>query len=248
MRMTCRARKSHVGSCLSCADILAVLFANLNLTPKLGPDEDRICVGKGWIASIFFWLLAQRKIIPKSDLRRFCAPGEREYIGLLEPSVRGVSMAGGSVGYGLPFAVGMALAKKLTGRKGLVVAIEGDGAMQSGTTWEAAQLATSLGLDNLILIVDRNGLQAMGEVERINPNGNLAAKFEAFGWQAESVDGHDHGRLAEAVSGRRIRPMAVIADTVKGRGVGFMEDDFTWHYRAPDVRQMNAAIKEIYAR
>lgn len=237
------ARKSHIGSCLSCIEIFMALERRADFTPDQRADEDRIIVGKGWIAALFYYFLARRQVIPWEDLERYVAGDDGRYLGLLEPNVRGVLMAGGSVGMGLPFGVGVALAKKLQGRPGIVYVVEGDGALQTGIFWESVMLARHHGLDNLRLIVDRNGLQAMGRCEDILDTEPIRNRLEAFGWTVTERDGHDVEALEEALEMRpKGRPTAIIARTVKGKGVSFMENDFTWHYRCPDDDEYDRAV------
>src|SRR4030042_5602854 len=161
-----QAQASHIGSNFSCIDLLAVLYNIANIDKDLKEDRDRIVVSKGWVAASVYYFLAKKGIIPEKDLESFCKDGSR-YIGLSEPNVRGIEGAGGSMGYGLPFGVGFALAKKIKKEKGRVFVLMSDGEMQTGTTWESALIAVQHKLDNLLVIVDVNELQAMGKIEEI---------------------------------------------------------------------------------
>uniref|UniRef100_A0A6H1ZED2 Putative transketolase domain containing protein n=1 Tax=viral metagenome TaxID=1070528 RepID=A0A6H1ZED2_9ZZZZ len=246
MDMIFYTQKSHIGSNLSCIDILTVLFNTADITRSLSENEDRIIAGKGWIAASFYYFLAQKGVIDKKDLDRFCQDGEKEYIGLLEPSVNGVHCATGSIGMGLPFGTGMALAKKIKGNRGRVFVLEGDGGMQCGMTWEAVMIAAQNKLDNLVLIIDRNGLQAMGESKDIINGDDLDKKLSAFGWETEVINGHDFSEITKALQIKpKRRPVAIIADTIKGKGVSFMENQVKYHYCPPDAQQYEQAMKEF---
>lgn len=245
LEMIYTSRKSHVGSNLSCVEIMVSLL-NTRMTRDLGPNEDRVIVSKGWIAALFFWFLSEKGIISSSDLDKFCIEGEKDYIGLLEPSVHGVFMPGGSVGMGLPFGVGMAKAKKIKDHNGRVFVIEGDGGMQCGMAWESAALAAHHKLNNLCLIVDRNDLQAMGRSSDVLDMGNLVAKLDRFGWIVHSVDGHNLDELESAINyPTEDRPVAIIANTIKGKGISFMEDRLEFHYRPPTDDEYKIAIREL---
>ena len=182
LRLIHQAQTSHIGSNFSCIDILTVLYNIANIDKDLKEDRDRIVISKGWVAATIYALLAEKGIIPKEDLETYCKDGSK-YIGLVEPYVRGIEAAGGSMGFGLPFAVGFALAKKLKNEKGKAFVLMSDGEMQIGTTWESALIASQHKLDNLFVIVDANELQAMGKVEGILNIEPLKNKWEAFGWE-----------------------------------------------------------------
>ena len=172
LRMIYKAQTSHIGSNFSCIDLLAVLF------DKMHPEQDKFICSKGWVAASVYYFLAQKGIILKEDLERYCAPDEREYIGLIEPRGKfGLEFAGGSMGYGLPAGVGYALTKKQKGECGHVYVLMSDGEMQIGTTWESAMIAAHHELTNLTVIVDYNGFQAMGRVHDILSLGDLHQKW-----------------------------------------------------------------------
>jgi len=251
--MSHRGRTPHLGSSLSCTDILAVAyFASLRLDPAnpSDPARDRFILSKGHAAPALYAALAERGFFPLADLDRFNADG-----GVLAEHpppniVPGVEAATGSLGHGLPIGVGMALAGRLQQRDFRVFVVLSDGECNEGSVWEAAMFAAGQRLDRIIAIVDYNRWQATGRSEEIMALAPLAKKWEAFGWTAHDVDGHDHGALRELL--RRVpdgsgRPVAVIAHTVKGKGVSFMEDDNNWHYRIPNEVEYAAAIAELSA-
>ena len=196
--MIYQAQTSHIGSNFSCLDILSVLYNIANIDKDLKEDRDRIVVSKGWVAASIYYFLAEKEIIPKEDLEDYCKNGSK-YIGLVEPCVRGVEAAGGSMGFGLPFGVGFALAKKIKKEKGKAFVLMGDGEMGIGTTWESALISAHHKLDDLFVIVDFNGLQAMGKVKEILNVEPLKDKWEAFGWEVREIDGHNFEEIEKSL-------------------------------------------------
>jgi transketolase len=242
-----KAQSSHIGSNFSCIDILTVLYGTANIDKDLKEDRDRIVISKGWVAATIYTFLAKKGIIPEKDLETYCQEGSK-YIGLAEPKIRGIEAAGGSMGFGLPFGVGFALAKKLKKEKGKAYVLMSDGEMDCGTTWESALIAAHNKLDNLVVIVDFNGLQAMGKVEEILGIEPLRNKWEAFGWEAREIDGHNFKEIEEAILSppvRQGRPIVIIARTIKGRGVSFMEGNNLYHYKAPSEEEYQRALEEL---
>src|SRR3989344_3356709 len=245
LRLIHQAQTSHIGSNFSCIDILTVLYNIANIDKDLKEDRDRIVVSKGWIAATVYTLLAEKGIIPKEDLETYCKEGSK-YIGLVEPNVRGIEAAGGSVGFGLPFAVGLALAKKLKKERGKAFVLISDGEMQIGTTWESALIASHHKLNNLFVIVDANGLQGMGKVKEILNIESLKDKWETFGWEVKEIDGHNFEEIEKALTApEEGKPKIVIARTIKGKGVSFMENNNEWHYRAPEKYEYDRAMQEL---
>ena len=247
LRLIYQAQVSHIGSNFSCIDILTVLYSIANVDKDLKEDRDRIVISKGWVAAAIYALLAEKGIIPKEDLETYCKGGSK-YIGLVEPYVRGIEAAGGSMGFGLPFGVGFALAKKLKNEKGHVFILMSDGEMDIGTTWESALIATHHGLDNLVVVVDFNGLQAMGKVKEILNVEPLKDKWMAFGWEVLEIDGHNFKEIERALISpppHREKPIVIIAKTIKGKGVSFMEGENLWHYKAPSQEEYQKALKEL---
>lgn len=246
LRLIHQAQTSHIGSNFSCIDILTVLYNIANIDKDLKEDRDRIVISKGWVAATIYALLAEKGIIPKEDLETYCKDGSK-YIGLVEPYVRGIEAAGGSMGFGLPFAVGFALAKKLKNEKGKAFVLMSDGEMQIGTTWESALIASQHKLDNLFVIVDANELQAMGKVEGILNIEPLKNKWEAFGWEVREIDGHNFEEIKKAITSpsHKEKPIVVIAKTIKGKGVSFMEGVNLYHYKATSDEEYQRALKEL---
>ncbi|MGI6626860.1 MAG: transketolase [Bacillota bacterium] len=254
IEMTGNAGSGHPGGSLSSADIIAALyFGNvLRVRPEEPdwPDRDRFILSKGHAAPVLYAALAQREFFPKSllpTLRQLGSPLQGH------PDCRkvpGVEVSTGSLGQGLSMAVGMALAGKLDKKDYRVWALLGDGECQEGQVWEAAMAGSHYDLDNLTAIVDHNRLQIDGRIEDVMSPEPLAGKFEAFGWKVFSVDGHNPEELLEVfnqVSSLDKKPAAVIAETVKGKGVSFMENRAQWHGNAPTPEQVEKALKELRA-
>jgi len=242
-----KAQSSHIGSNFSCIDLLTVIYDIANVDKDLKEDRDRIVVSKGWVAAAIYLFLEEKGIIPKEDLETYCRE-DSKYIGLVEPKVRGIEAAGGSMGFGLPFGVGFALAKKIKKEKGKAFVLMSDGEMDCGTTWESALIAAHNKLDNLLVIVDANELQAMGKVKEILNIEPLKDKWQAFGWEAREIDGHNFEEIEKALvsqPSQEGKPIVVIARTVKGKGVSFMEGDNIWHYKAPSEEEYQKALKEL---
>ncbi len=250
LEMVYKAQSSHVGSNYSAIDILTILYDIANITKEKKKNEDKIIISKGWIAASVYYFLARKGIIPKKDLDSYCKK-DSKYIGLLEPTVNGVEASGGSMGFGLPFGTGFALSKKIKEDKGRVYVLMGDGEMQCGTTWESALIASHQKLDNLTVIIDCNDLQAMGKVKDVLDIGNLKKKWEAFNWEAIEIDGHNFKEIEMALtvfSKKKEKPTVIIAKTIKGKGVSFMENDNQWHYRAPEKEEYERAMRELIER
>ncbi len=244
LRLIYQAQTSHIGSNFSCIDILTVLYNIANIDKDLKEDRDRIVISKGWVAASIYYFLSEKGIIPKEDLKTYCKD-DSKYIGLLEPSVRGVEAAGGSMGFGLPFGVGFALAKKVKREKGKTFVLMSDGEMDCGTSWESALIAAHHKLDNLFVVVDFNGLQAMGRVKEILNVEPLKDKWQAFGWEVREIDGHNFEEIEKALTSISDKPVMIIAKTVKGKGVSFMEGDNIWHYKAPSEEEYKKALEEL---
>jgi transketolase len=245
LRLIHQAQTSHIGSNFSCIDILAVLYNIANVDKDLKEDRDRIIVSKGWAAASVYYFLAKKGIISEEDLETYCKEGSK-YIGLIEPSVRGIEAAGGSMGFGMPFGVGFALAKKIKNESGRVFVLMGDGEVAIGTTWESTLIAAHHKLDNLFVIVDANGLQAMGKVEDVLNIEPLKNKWESFGWETKEIDGHNFEQIEKALtSPSQGKPVMIIAKTIKGKGVSFMEGNNLYHYKMLSDDECQKALKEL---
>lgn len=248
--MIYQAQTSHIGSNLSCIDLLTVLYMKImNIDSDLKPDRDRMIFSKGWAAASAYVFLAEKGIIPKEMLDTYCKP-ESSLIGLVERSVRGIEASTGSMGHGLPIGVGMALGAKRSGQKWRVFVLMSDGEQDCGTSWESALIASHHKLDNLIVIVDYNKWQAIGRTNEVLNLESLAEKWRAFGWEVQEIDGHNFEDIERALSYPRLymgKPHVIIAHTTKGKGVSFMEDQLVWHYKNIDDENYKKALEELNA-
>lgn len=232
-----QAQTSHLGSNFSCIDILTVLFDKIDL------DKDKFVLSAGWKAASLYYFLWKKGRITEEQLNSFCKEGSK-FIGLSEPlGIFGLEFAGGSMSMGLAAGVGFALAKKIKKEEGIVYVLESDGGMQGGIAWEAVQIASQYKLDNLVLIIDDNKLQAMGKTEEILSQANLKERLESFGWSVLEIDGHNFEEIEESL--KLNPPRVIIAHTIKGKGVSFMENNNEWHYRAPEKWEYEKALKEL---
>jgi transketolase len=254
VQMSHRAKAPHLGSSLSCVDILvAAYFAVLRIDPAWpdDPTRDRFILSKGHAAAALYAVLARRGFFPPELLQTFNQAGGRLPEQPSPGGVPGVEAATGSLGHGLSLGVGLALGSRIQGRVHRVYALLSDGECNEGSVWEAAAYAPARHVDRLAIVVDFNRWQATGRSEEITALAPLAAKWAAFSWTAHDVDGHDMGALVDLM--RNVpdgsgRPVAIIARTVKGKGVSFMEDDNNWHYRIPTAEEVEAAGRELGVR
>ncbi|MDE3155559.1 MAG: transketolase [Acidobacteriota bacterium] len=251
VEMSHRAGVPHLGSSLSCVDMLvAAYWGGLAIDPAApaDPDRDRLILSKGHAATTLYAALACRGYFPEAALEAFAEPG-----GSLpeHPSPRcapGVEAATGSLGHGLSIGLGMALAGRLQGRAYRTLVVMSDGECNEGSVWEAAMLAAAQRLERLAVVIDYNKWQATGRSNEVMALSPLREKWTAFGWEACEIDGHDVAALVARL--RRVpdgsgRPVAIVAHTVKGRGVSFMEDDNNWHYRTPSAAELAQARAEL---
>ena len=255
LRMTSGGGSSHVGSALSCADLLAVLYTDvLEVDPAhpARPDRDRFIMSKGHAGAALYAVLAERGFFDEAVLHRHYQNGSYLSGHVSHVGIPGVEFSTGSLGHGLPVGAGLAWRARQTGGLWRTYVLLGDGECDEGSIWEAAMFAGHHELGSLVAVVDHNGLQSLGTTEetlRLEP---FAAKWESFGWEVARADGHDHAALAEAMrvprDPGRARPRCVLARTVKGKGVSFMEDQVLWHYRAPSAEELDRALAEIGAR
>lgn len=253
LRMVHRSGASHVGSCLSVTDLLAVLYGSVLDVDPARPDwpaRDRLVMSKGHAAAAVYAVLAERGFFPTEWLDTYCENGSRLAGHVSHHGVPGVEVSSGALGHGLSIACGMALAGQREGRPYRVFALLSDGELDEGSIWEAVLFAPHHRLENLTAIVDFNKLQSFGPVKEVLDLEPLADKFRAFGWSVCQVDGHDYPQLLACLGrlpARAGKPTVVIANTVKGRGVSFMEHQLKWHYRSPSAEEFAAACREIEA-
>ena len=256
LEMTHLSRGSHIGSVLSVAEIIAVLYSSvLNVDPKepKKPDRDRLILSKGHAGSAVYAALAETGFFPVEQLKTHYANGSILSGHVSHKGVPGVEVSTGALGHGLGIGAGMALGAKMDGARWRTYVVLGDGECDEGSVWESALQAAQYKLDRLIAVVDYNHMQSLTTVEdtlRLEP---FEQKWKDFGWNAESVDGHDTDALLAAFArakenaGSR-KPYAILAHTVKGKGVSFMENNILWHYRTPQGEEYDAALKELEAQ
>ncbi|MFF8725809.1 transketolase [Streptomyces sp. NPDC015171] len=243
VEMAAGPQGAHLGGSLSCVDVLAVLYGGL-----LG-DQDTFVLSKGHAAPALYAALAATGRIDRAELSRYAEPGSRLF-GHPPRGLPGVEFPTGSLGHGLSLAAGVALAGQLTGAGGRTYALLGDGELQEGSVWEAALFAASRRLTSLVAVVDRNGLQLARPTEEAAGAESLEARFTAFGWQVRAVDGHDHAALGAALGDPADRPVAVLARTVKGHGVPFLQGRVASHYvrLRPDLLKRALAALDAQER
>jgi len=245
------AKAGHPGGSLSAADIYTYLyFEEMNVDPKNpdAPDRDRFVLSKGHTAPGYYATLAHKGFFPVDDLVTFRHLGSYLQGHPCKQHVPGVDMSSGSLGQGISAAVGMAISAKLTNDDYRVYTLLGDGEIQEGQVWEAAMLAGHRNLDNLVVIVDNNGLQIDGNIADVCSPYPIDKKFEAFNFHVINIDGHDFDQIAAAFKEAREtkgQPTAIIAKTIKGKDVSFMENQASWHGTAPNDEQYAIAMEDL---
>jgi transketolase len=250
LRMNSAGGGSHTGAILSCADILAVLYGRvLHVWPDRPKhvERDRFILSKGHVAAGLYAVLAETGFIRMEELATHYQDGSR-LCGHASHKVPGVELSTGALGHGLSVAAGMAYGARLDGSQHRVFCLLSDGECDEGSVWEAVLFAGHHGLEHLTVVLDYNRLQGIGAVSDILELEPLTDKWQAFGWSVTNADGHDHTALAEAMS--RVpagKPHCIIAHTVKGKGVSFMEHSVLWHYRIPHGSELASALSELGA-
>jgi len=243
------AGMGHVGGDFSVIDILTTLyFAELNIDPSNAAKENRdwFILSKGHCAAAFYATLAYSGYFDPHELSTFMQPMSMLNGHPSKGKISGIETSTGPLGHGLPIAVGIAIAAKIQKQDQRTFVVLGDGELQEGTNWEAAMTASQYKLSNLIVIIDRNRLQQGAGTEDTNGLDPLDKKWESFGWDVQVVDGHEPLELLDAIRGQKSdRPRCIIANTVKGKGVSFMENRAEWHHKVPSVEQNRAALEEL---
>lgn len=249
--MIYNAKAPHIGSSFSIVEILVALYCKYMRIYHEDPQNrsrDRFILSKGHGCPALYAVLAHRGFLSENDIKGFGRNG-----GTLEEHpthdlTKGIEVSTGSLGHGLSIGAGMAIAAKHDREPQRIIVLTSDGEVQSGFIWEAAMFASHHGLDNLVLIIDYNKIQALGRTKDINSPEPLKEKLCSFGWNVKEVDGHDFSQLfsaLESIPSEQGKPSAIIAHTVKGKGVSFMEDKLLWHYRCPDEDEYQKAMKEL---
>ncbi|WP_316818094.1 transketolase [Pedobacter nyackensis] len=244
------AKAGHTGGSLSCIDILNVLYNDImNVSPSTikSPDRDRYIQSKGHCVEALFVVLADKGFFPESDLETLCKY-KSHYIGHPTKKVNGIEQNTGALGHGLPLSVGTALAAKLDDKSYKVFTLLGDGELPEGSNWEAALTAAHYKLDNLCAIIDHNKLQITGKTTDVCNTDPIDQKFESFGWAVKHVDGHNHAQLKEVLASipfETNKPSMIIAHTIKGKGISYMENQIKWHHGVPSEQQYESALQEL---
>ena len=256
LEMTHLSRGSHIGAIFSVAEIMAVLYTgvmNVNPADPAMEGRDRLILSKGHAGAAVYAALAERGFFPVEELKTHYANGSRLSGHVSHKGVPGVEFSTGSLGHGLAVGAGMALGAKMDRAPWRTYVILGDGECDEGSVWEAALQAHQYQLDNLIAVVDHNRMQSLDFCEKTIALEPFADKWRDFGWQVQVVDGHDVTALQEAFARAKSnlgggKPSVIIAETTKGKGVSFMENDILWHYRTPQGEEYDAALKELEAQ
>lgn len=253
LMMIHNAKSGHPGGSLSAADILNVLFSKcMNICPdgSTNPaykNRDRFILSKGHASAALYAVMAHAGYFGEKELMTFRKLGSRLQGHPSSKMLEGIEVSTGSLGQGLSIACGMALGLRLDKINSRVYVYMGDGELEEGSVWEGVMNAAANKLNNITAFVDRNRLQIDGSTEDIKNLGDIKAKFEAFGWNAIEIDGHDERQIFEAVakSKNSSKPFVIIADTIKGKGVSFMENNPNWHGKAPNDEELKAALEEL---
>lgn len=251
LRLISNAGAGHTGGGLSCMDILNVLYNRvLHVSPETfgDPGRDRYVQSKGHSVEALYTVLADRGFISQADLETVCHY-KSHYVGHPTRHIPGIEMNTGALGHGLPICIGMALAGKMNAASYKVFTLLGDGELAEGSNWEAALAAAHYKLDNLVAILDHNTLQITGHTRDVMSNEPLDEKWRAFGWTVRVVNGHDYAALTQALTDppEPGKPTVIIANTVKGRGVSFMENVAKWHHGVPTEAELKQAVSELAA-
>jgi len=242
LKMTSAAKTSHIGACLSVMDILSTLFTLKHREKNHATNN--VILSKGHAAAALYSVLDSMTLL-ESSLSDYCKDGSQIYGHINHHASGEIPLSTGSLGHGLPFGLGIALAAKMKGVESRTFVVISDGELNEGTTWESVLVAGHHRLNNLTVIIDRNRIQSLGFTEDIVKLDPIAPKWEAFDWTTVEIDGHDIGAILESVDMAYEKPLCIIANTVKGKGVSFMENTLEWHYRSPSPDQLEAAIQEI---
>lgn len=253
VKMVHAAKSGHPGGSLSGADILTVLYQKcLNIPSDWDKssdfiNRDRFILSKGHASPLLYSILAEHGLIKEEELVTFRKMGSKLQGHPSKDYVAGIETSTGSLGQGLSLGCGIAMGLKLDKNPANVVVYLGDGELQEGSNWEAFMQAAHRNLDNLIAIVDRNKLQIDGCTENVMSLGNVAEKIKSFGWEVVEIDGHDFNQIYEAIEqGKKSdKPFAIVANTIKGKGVSFMENQAGWHGKAPNDEQLAQALEEL---
>ena len=246
VKMASVAKASHIGSSLSLIDILSVLYTEILSIADDVEKSDSIIISKGHAAAGTYAVLAHVGLIPLELLESYGQDGSTLGGHITHSGNPRIELSTGSLGHGIPYGLGIALAQKKTGSSFRTFVVVSDGECDEGTTWESALMANQFQLSNLTVIIDRNRIQSLSGTENTIALEPLAEKWNAFKWKVITVNGHSHSELKKALNEKN-GPICIIAETIKGKGVSFMENEVLWHYRPPNEDELKAALNEIKA-
>ena len=247
-KMMHKSYSSHIGGCYSVTEILVTLyFEVLNIDPKNPRKDDRdiLLLSKAHSSPALYAILSKKGFFPKENLDTYYQDGGKLPGHLDKTSVPGIEFSIGALGHGFSIAIGMALANQRRSNNGKVFVLLGDGECNEGTIWEGAMLAAHLKLDNLTAIIDYNKIQSFGRTNEVINQEPIADKWKAFGWDVIEIDGHNFENIIESFQSSHKKPKIIIAHTVKGKGISFMEDKLEWHYKSPNEYQYKQALDEL---
>ena len=248
LRIANSSKGPHCGTALSCVDILSVLyFDTLNIKSFDDVDRDIFILSKGHGAMALYATLYEKQYLSKEDFFSYYLNDGALPAHLDKHTSEAIEVSSGSLGHGLPQALGFAYSKKLKNLQSKVYVLMGDGETQEGSVWEAAMLAPKMGLDNLVVFIDRNNLQGYGRPSELVSFEPIDEKFQSFNWDVFRVDGHDTQAIKKAIDAPSSKPKMIICDTIKGKGVSFMEDEMKWHYFIVTDEFMAQGIDELEA-
>lgn len=246
LRIANTSKGPHTGTALSCVDILSVLYFNtLNISSFEDENRDIFILSKGHGAMALYATLYEKNYLTKENFFSYYQDGGALPAHLDKKTNEAIEVSSGSLGHGLPQALGFAYSKKLKNLDSKVYVLMGDGETQEGSVWEAAMLAPKMGLDNLTVFIDRNNLQGYGRPSELVSFEPIDEKFRSFNWDVYRVDGHDVYAILNAVNIKSDKPKMIICDTVKGKGISFMEDEMKWHYFIVTGELLSQGIKEL---
>lgn len=248
LEMIYRSKSSHIGTGLSMIEALIALYfrvLRVDSSKPLMPERDKFVLSKAHGSAALYATLAERGFFEKDLLKGYYVDGGTLPGHLDRCAVPGVETSGGSLGHGLSLGLGLALADKIDQRDSRTFVLLGDGECNEGSVWEAIMLAPHLRLNNLCAVIDFNGIQSLGFTNEIINQANLADRLSSFGWDVESIDGHDLKQVVESLDRQSDRPRALVLNTVKGKGISFMENKLLWHYRSPSEDEFKTALEEL---
>ncbi len=251
LNMVSKSGASHIGTCLSCIDVLGCLyydFMNISSENLNDLDRDFFIMSKGHGSAAIYATLANKGLIPKSYLDEYCCDNAKLAGHITYKENTGVEVSSGSLGHGLPIAMGIAYASKLDKRENKIITLLSDGECQEGSNWEGFLMAPQMGLSNLLVIVDYNKFQGYDKTDEVVDFNNLQDRFLSAGWNAIEIDGHNTEQISDALlnyKNEKSKPSIIIANTIKGKGVGYMENTLEWHYKCPNEEQLAIAIEEV---